>query len=136
MSVGQLRADLLGERDEGRGKSGGIALDLEWADPGRGDRRAHGAGDLGVDAADIPANGARGHILGVRIIGVIDLMNSRAVAARGGVRSEYQPLRSALLGADQVGDAAALARATNPKRMWRKYMSPTWMRLQGGRCRI
>jgi phosphoribosylformimino-5-aminoimidazole carboxamide ribotide isomerase len=47
----------------------------------------------------------------VRVIGVIDLKAGRAVHARGGNREMYEPVRSVLLSAEQVGDAAALARA-------------------------
>jgi len=51
------------------------------------------------------------HIVGVRVIGVIDLKAGRAVHARGGRREAYGPVRSVLLSADQTGDAAALAQA-------------------------
>jgi phosphoribosylformimino-5-aminoimidazole carboxamide ribotide isomerase len=51
----------------------------------------------------------------VRIIGVIDLMRregrAQAVAARGGERAAYRPLRSALLGPTEHGHAGALAQA-------------------------
>jgi phosphoribosylformimino-5-aminoimidazole carboxamide ribotide isomerase len=47
----------------------------------------------------------------MRIIGVIDLEGGRAVHARGGRRSEYQPVRSRLLADGAAGDAAALAAA-------------------------
>jgi phosphoribosylformimino-5-aminoimidazole carboxamide ribotide isomerase len=47
----------------------------------------------------------------VRVIGVIDLMAGRAVHARGGKRDAYEPVHSPLLSPEQVGNAAALARA-------------------------
>jgi phosphoribosylformimino-5-aminoimidazole carboxamide ribotide isomerase len=47
----------------------------------------------------------------VRVIGVIDLKNGRAVHARGGSRELYAPVHSALLAEDQQGDALALSRA-------------------------
>jgi len=47
----------------------------------------------------------------VRVIGVIDLKAGKAVHARGGTREMYEPVRSVLLRAEQVGDAIALARA-------------------------
>jgi phosphoribosylformimino-5-aminoimidazole carboxamide ribotide isomerase len=45
----------------------------------------------------------------VRVIPVLDLMAGRAVWARGGIRSAYAPVQSALL--QEAGDAVALARA-------------------------
>ena len=47
----------------------------------------------------------------MRVIGVIDLKAGRAVHARGGQRGAYEPVRSALLPPDRVGDAVALAGA-------------------------
>jgi len=51
------------------------------------------------------------HILGVRVIGVIDLKAGKAVHARGGTREQYAPVQSALLSPGLIGDAPALARA-------------------------
>jgi len=47
----------------------------------------------------------------MRLIGVIDLAGGRAVHARGGLRDNYAPVRSALLRAGEEGDPVALARA-------------------------
>lgn len=47
----------------------------------------------------------------MRVIGVIDLKDGRAVHARSGSRECYEPLRSVLLAEDRIGDAGALARA-------------------------
>jgi phosphoribosylformimino-5-aminoimidazole carboxamide ribotide isomerase len=47
----------------------------------------------------------------VRVIGVIDLKNGKAVHARGGSRELYAPVHSALLPEGQRGDALALSRA-------------------------
>jgi phosphoribosylformimino-5-aminoimidazole carboxamide ribotide isomerase len=47
----------------------------------------------------------------VRVIGVVDLKGGKAVHARGGSRASYEPVRSALLSEDEVGDAVALSQA-------------------------
>jgi phosphoribosylformimino-5-aminoimidazole carboxamide ribotide isomerase len=46
----------------------------------------------------------------VRVIGVIDLLGGRAVRARGGNRSSYEPIRSAAGFSLPPGDALSLAR--------------------------
>src|SRR5215207_9055025 len=45
----------------------------------------------------------------MRIVGVIDIRDGRAVHARGGVRASYEPVRD-VAGVDVRGDALALAR--------------------------
>lgn len=47
----------------------------------------------------------------MRVIGVVDLKGGKAVHARGGSRESYEPVRSALLAEDEVGDAVALCKA-------------------------
>jgi phosphoribosylformimino-5-aminoimidazole carboxamide ribotide isomerase len=47
----------------------------------------------------------------VRVIGVVDLVNGRAVHARAGRRARYEPVRLVASHAIEPGDAVALARA-------------------------
>jgi phosphoribosylformimino-5-aminoimidazole carboxamide ribotide isomerase len=58
-----------------------------------------------------PMSQPRVQIPVMRIIGVIDLRDGRAVHARGGHREDYQPVRSRLLEDASAGDATALALA-------------------------
>src|SRR5262249_53096340 len=50
------------------------------------------------------------HPIGMRIIGVLDLLRGRAVHARAGDRGHYEPVRVAAGSAVGMGDAIALAR--------------------------
>lgn len=63
---------------------------------------------------------------------MVDLKGGKAVHARGGSRESYEPVRSALVSEEQVGDAVALSRAYRDRLGLREIYAADLDRIAGG----